>query len=241
MQQKQNQGTKWGVEENACLGSPRRPQPLQRCSGRVQQQKSSKSSPPHGQALLWFPEKDKRAACLHGTETSPLTAHKTCFSLHDHSFPWQPCFSIGTLCLAAKRWIFVRNRIFTEAGPVPNRWKWFRYLQCPKYTQCESVFPPLKKATMKTTLQTEKLSFFWISKQSKEGITFSWENTRSLQKQGRAVQMYPSWLCGCNRKLESQMHTMCYNIFVERDLAAVLPYWHRLSKSIVRTLPWKTG
>lgn len=113
------------MEKNDCLESPRRPQPLQRCGGRVQQQKSSKSSTPHGQALLWFPEKDKLAACLHGTERQvPKWLKKIVFlSMITVSHDNRVFFSIGTLCLAAKRWIFVRNRIFTEAGLVPNRWK----------------------------------------------------------------------------------------------------------------------
>lgn len=67
MQQKHNYGTKRGVEENACLESPRR-QHTQSCDGRAQQQQSSKSSSLHSQDLLWFPQKGKLVACLHGTQ-----------------------------------------------------------------------------------------------------------------------------------------------------------------------------
>lgn len=85
-----------GVEENACLERPRQ-QPMQTCGGRVQQQKSSKSAPSHGQALLWFPEKDKLTACLHGTE---------------RQVPWQ----LTRLVFLSMITVSHDNRVFSPQG-----------------------------------------------------------------------------------------------------------------------------
>lgn len=102
-------------------------------------------------------------------------------------------------------------------------------------------FSTSERSNNQDSLQRGKLNFFWISKLNKQAITFSWDNISSLQKQGQAVRMYPSWIGGWNRKLEPQMDTLCYNNVFERELAAVLLYWHGVPRSIVGTSPWETG
>lgn len=107
-------------------------------------EESNSRSPPRAhhpkQPSSALVSREGQACCLPSwyRETSPLRAHKTCFSLHDHSFPWQPCFfSIGTPKPGCEEMDLCEKQNFHRSCTYPQQMEMVQMLMLSKvYTMC---------------------------------------------------------------------------------------------------------
>lgn len=153
---------------------------LEDSTRRVVMEEPNSSSPPraHHSIAKICSGFHRRASLLHAfmvhRDKSPNSSQNLFFSPWSQ-FPMTTVFFLHRDAMpGCQEMGFCEKQNFHRSWTCPQQMETVQVLMVSKvYIQCESIFQPLKEATMKTTSQTEKLSFFWISKQSEEGITFS--------------------------------------------------------------------